>query len=194
MMQTLKASLLLAAATGMLAACTQQDGPAKTVQVEQAATDPAKALPVRKTVKPGAAVSFSHSDLETVSIGQNGRVTVEIREGYENGTLLVEASGSDGLDVFGAQATSRFDMAEAGPHLMELSYAADADGLYRINIMASAAPETGIAMSRAYAIRVQVGKGGARVSKPAGERAVDAEGNPVVRMRAEETITVPDGD
>ncbi len=158
--------------------------------VVAAATDPASKLDrTVATVKPGAAVSFSHTLQDKVGPGQNGSVDLRVSEGYEAGTLTVETSGTEGLNVFGSQVTQSFSMDAGDTHDWSVSYSADTDGVYYLNVTATADSGDGLVMSRAYAVRIEVGD--MALAKPAaknGELEMSEDGVPEIVMEAEETI------
>lgn len=144
--------------------------------------------PAFATVKPGAPVSFSHSVSQLANPGENGRIEFSISESYPEGTLLVATTGSDGLNVFGGTVEQRFDMADGARHTWSVSYSADNDGIYYVNVMAST--EAGEAvMGRSYSARIEIGDIlQAEPTAKNGVAAVSSEGEAEIVMEAEETI------
>lgn len=140
------------------------------------------------TIKPGAALTFRHGEVDKVAPGENGSVTVTIEDGYDAGSLEVRSTGSDGLSVFGAQATARFDMAGADAHSVRLAYTAETAGTYYINMMGSVNVEGEAATLRAYAVRVVIGDAAAVATKPVQEMMVLPDGRAAVLLPAEETF------
>lgn len=146
--------------------------------------------PAVTTIKPGASVSFSHQVATPISAGENGSVTLTVNEGYPSGTLLLEASGGPGLDVFGAAATARKDMAAGTSHSWRVDFEAASDGVYYLNVMATTAPDGGLVESRAYAVRIDVGDWQAAQAKVSAAKPMQTleSGEPAILMEAQETI------
>ena len=133
---------------------------------------------------------FSHDTPDEVASGEIGVVMITVNEGYPFGTLKLEASGSEGLDVFGATATTSLDMADVTTHTWQVNYAASEDGVYSIYATASAEVDERVSDSRAYAVEVKVGNWQDAQSKPQ-ERATTqtlSDGSTVVILEAEEVI------
>lgn len=141
------------------------------------------------TIKPGASVSVSHENLKPIAAGETGTFMVTVNEGYPVGTLTLRATGGDGLNVFGAETTRRVDMASGTTHAWRLSYSAEADGLYYINLFATAEPEAGIETARSFAVRVEVGDWqAAKTEVEAASMTTLSTGEPAVILEAQETI------
>ncbi len=183
-------------AAASLGACVQQPAAepsapeANTDIAAVAATSKVKLAPPITTVKPGASVTFSHDPVSSIEVGENGSVTLTINEGYPEGVLHLDASGDDGLAVFGAQSSARMDMAAGTSHTWRLDYAAERDGVYYINVSARAEMADGYSVSRAYAVRVQVGDWQNAQAKvqAAGDVQMLPTGEAAVILEAEETI------
>ena len=196
MMSTRMMALSCAVSGLALTACVQQSAE-PSVSVEAAASvnetaktkKPALAAPYT-TVKPGASVTFSHDLIEAVEVGANGAVTLTINEGYPDGTLRLEASGQDGLEVFGAETSATKDMSLGTTHQWRIDFRGDADGVHYLNVLATAEPTGGITESRAYAVRVNVGdwKTAQAAVQSATAPEMMLDGEPAVIMEAEETI------
>lgn len=177
-------------AVSLLAACAQQQT-AEPILAEAEVLTPSatskdvKLAPPITTVKPGASVTFSLDEAKPIAVGENGAVTLTVNEGYPSGVLRLKASGGNGLNVFGAQKEAQMDMSSGTSHTWRIDYSADADGVYLINIIATAEPEPGFAEMRAHSVRVKIGDwqtAQAKVSAatatemlPSGERAVILE-------------------
>lgn len=181
-------SIVCIAAAGLMAACSQAADEPAGIQIERAKTDPAKALPLRTTIKPGAAISFGHSELASVEPGENGRVTVFLAEPYAQGQLIVTAHASDGLDVFGAERSMRFDLSSDVPHEMTVDYRATRSGDYRIGFSARVELDGGFRMGSAYAVPVRIGSGGDMTAAQKGSVQTDLTGERRVVFQAVETI------
>ena len=181
-------SILLLASASLAAACSQAPSETAAPQIVQAKQDPAKALPLRTTIKPGAAIGFRHTELATVEPGENGRVTITLSEPYEQGQLIVTAHASDGLEVFGAERSMRFDLSADAPHEMTVEYRASGSGDYRIGFSARVELDGGFRMGRAYAVPVRIGSGGDMTVAQKGSVQTDLTGERRVVFQAVETI------
>lgn len=183
----------ISAAT-LLAGCAQQQSAepalADTVASASSATSKSvKLAPPITTVKPGASVTFSLDEAKPITVGENGAVTLIVSEGYPEGVLRLKASGGSGLNVFGAQRQAQFDMSSGTSHTWRIDYSADADGVYLINIIATAEPEPGFSEMRAHSVRVKVGDWQAAQAKVSAATATEMlpTGEPAVILEAEET-------
>nr|WP_070960251.1 hypothetical protein [Hyphomonas sp. Mor2] len=182
-------------AAALLAGCAQQKtadpvlADADTLQ----ATGPTKQVklaPPITTIKPGASVTFSLDEAKPIAVGENGSVTLTVNEGYPTGVLKLKATGGKGLNVFGAERNAQMDMASGTSHTWRIDYSADADGVYLINILATAEPEAGFSEMRAHSVRVKIGDWQAAQAKvqaatdmetmQSGERAVILEAQEVI--------------
>ena len=170
----------------LLAACAQPEA-AEPVEL---ATSSVKLAPPIATVKPGASVTFSNADLKPVQIGENASVTITVNEGYPSGTMTLEASGNEGLAVFGAGATKRVDMADITTHTWRVDFQGETDGVHYINVLATVEPKGGVVETRAYAVRVEVGDWQSAQAKISAETAMEMlpSGEPAVILDAQETI------
>ena len=181
--------LLSIATTSLLVACAQQ--PTSTEVTEVTAETPAKKVTLGapiSTVKPGASVTFSHSAVKTAEVGENGSVEVTVNEGYPTGTLTLEATGGDGLEVFGANRVVDLGMSDATTHTWRIDFQPRSDGVHYINVQATARPEAGVFETRAYAVRVNAGEWAS--AKAAAAKPVEMlDGDtPAVMLEAQETI------
>lgn len=158
---------------------------------EETATLP-RAEPVRlafpKTVKPGAAVTFTHADKLIVPVGTNGSVDIAITEPYPDGEMTLTATGSDGLSVFGAQREMIVDLADGNAHEWRVAFEGANDGVAYINLMASVTLSTGQILNRVHAIRVEVGDLAKAAPKKNANIQVSQDGEAVIVMNAQEVI------
>ena len=152
---------------------------------EDAATETKKTEPF-STVKPGAAVSFSHSLRASVEPGGDGVLQLTIRENYASGAMRLEAS-SEGLELAGASRSKTLSMDSGDAHNWDLYFDAPADGVYYIDIAAAVDDGNGNISTRSYSAAIQVGDD-ASVAKTSADVIRDAAGVPVVVMEAEETV------
>lgn len=182
-------------AAALLVACTQQQTedplPVESVTLEVSeATKQVELAPPITTIKPGASVTFSLDEAKPIAVGENGSVTLTVNEGYPTGVLKLKASGGNGLNVFGAQREAQMDMSSGTSHTWRIDYSADEDGVYLINIIATAEPEPGFSEMRAHSVRVKIGDWQAAQAKvqAATEMEMMQSGERAVILEAEETI------
>ncbi|MEL6414700.1 MAG: hypothetical protein AAFQ15_07155 [Pseudomonadota bacterium] len=194
MIKTTQRLSLLSTATALLAAACAQQPVTDTAAVdvtEVSAETPAKKVtlgPAISTVKPGASVTFSHPDVKTVAVGDNGSVEITVNEGYPSGTLTLEASGGDGLDVFGANRVVQLGMSDVTTHTWRVDFQPQSDGVHYINVQATARPEDGVFETRAYAVRINAGAWvNAKAEAATPMEMLDNE-TPAVMLEAQETI------
>lgn len=183
-------ALLLGACAQDLAVAPQEDTQSAS---PEAATDAAPKTVLRSPIttrKPGAAVTFSHPDIGVIDAGQIGTVTLTVNEGYPDGTLSLSAASDPGLSVLGPDRDMTVDMAAGTSHSWRLTYSAEADGVYYIHLFATADPGEGASVSRASAVRVNIGNW--QAAKALGDTTSNkttlANDEPAILMDAEETI------
>lgn len=172
-----------------VSACAQHSGETVSTATELTEAKVQLAPPIT-TVKPGASVTFSHPAVKSLDIGENGSVTLTVNEGYPSGVLTLEASGEEGIEVFGAGAIARIDMADATTHSWRVDFQATADGVHYVQVMATAEPKGGLVERRAYAVRVNAGDWASAQAKTQAEKPMlMLEGDvAAVTMEAQETI------
>ena len=186
-------SLISIAATSLVVACAQQPvaDSATTEITEVTADTPAKKVTLGSpmtTVKPGASVTFSHPDVKTAAVGENGSVEITVNEGYPSGTLTLEATGGEGLDVFGANRVAQLNMSDVTTHAWRIEFQPQTDGVHYINVQATARPEAGVFETRAYAVRVNAGDWAAAKAQAATPMEMLDNETPAVMLNAQETI------
>jgi len=140
--------------------------------------------------KPGASLTFSHSVSGVLSAGDTAFVEIKVKDGYAGGTIVLEASSTPGVEVFGAGRRVVKDMATPGSHTWLVDFEVEADGVYYIPVLATVEPDSGMAESRAYAVRIEVGDWKTvQASKEAAKSLTAmASGEMAVILEAEETI------
>ncbi len=136
--------------------------------------------------KPGAAVSFSHALQAPVGPGGNGVLTLSIGEKYDTGAMEISAA-SDGLDLAAASRAKNILLDGASSHRWDIYFSAPTAGVYYINFTATVMDLNGVSATRSYAAAVQVGDATA-AAKPDTPAVLDADGEPVMIMEAEETV------
>ena len=185
---------LLTLSAGLLvASCAQQ--PASDVTLAdgaEIATDaaPSKVVlaPAISTVKPGASVTFSHQAVKTLEVGENSAVTITVNEGYPTGTLTLEATGGDGLEVFGATRVTEVAMSDVTTHSWRVDFQPQSAGVHYVNVLATARPGPGVIETRAYAVRINAGDWASAKAEAAMPTEMLSDDMPAVMLKAEETI------
>lgn len=179
----------IALAGGFFCACSLQAAAHPGAHThEPSSSEKSKAQPEISHVKMGASVAFKHSELDALQPGENGRVTVFVSEAYPDGRMTVTLRASEGLDVFGAERSMQFDLSNAGPHEVSISFGAETAGDYRIGVTASVELGTGQKMGRAFAVPVRIGKGGNTSVASKGSVQTDVTGERRIVFQANETI------
>lgn len=185
--------LLLLSLGVVVASCTQQPASDATPNsgAEVAADAAARKVmlaPAISTVKPGASVTFSHQAVKTLEVGENGAVTITVNEGYPTGTLTLEATGGDGLEVFGATRVTEVAMSDVTTHSWRVDFQPQSAGVHYVNVLATAKPEPGVIETRAYAVRVNAGDWANAKAEAAMPTEMLSDDMPAVMLKAEETI------
>lgn len=179
----------------LVAACAQQQTiePNVTELAEADASTTSKQVklaPPITTIKPGASVTFSLDEAKPIARGENGSITLTVNEGYPEGVLHLKASGGNGLNVFGAERLAQKDMSNGTSHAWRIDYSADVDGVYLINILATAEPEPGFTEMRAHSVRVKVGDWQTAQAKVQAARQTQTlpDGERATILEAQETV------
>jgi len=182
--------LILPLAAGLCLAGCVKTGPVPQNTAEPSEQTKPFAERVVQTVKTGAAVSLVSQQRYAIETDETGIVDIDILEAYTSGTLILEANGTDSLDVFGASRTLRLDMSDTDQHSWSLQFTAREDGVHYISVLASPEGVEGPELKRAFAVRVEVGDLAAAAAKPRNDVALETlpSGESVVVMPAEETI------
>jgi hypothetical protein len=179
--QTLSAALLLS----LCAACAAP----KTSTQSHDHAHAADKSGVFKTVKPGAALQFSHQIDGVLSVGAYTDVVIQVADSYNSGSLSLSASGSEALDVLSSSAEMSRELAPGqAPTTLRVAVRPTHDGVHYLNVMGQVADaEAGSSMSRAYAVRLDLG--GKTVDTVAGKPNIKMQGDkPVAAFQAVETI------
>ena len=141
---------------------------------------------VESVGKPGAALSFSHALQAPVTPGGSGVLELTIDEAYNEGALEMSAAAS-GLDLASASQALSLSLDGASSHRWDVFFTAPNAGVYYIDFAATVTDGNGVSSSRSYSAAVQIGDGAA-LAKPDANVVLDADGNPVMIMEAEETV------
>ena len=176
-----KTPMILAASLLAAAACSSQTSTTTTAATEEAhgAGDYAK---------PGPALEMSHSyDGQSDSFSSEN-FTVTVTDGYEDGTLTVIIDAPEALNFFSTQEFT-FDMSGDAPHTMPVDFSAREDGRYYLNVIMHADLGNDEVQSTVASIAVPVGTGEAVAFTPEHETTLTPDGETVIEMEAEETIS-----
>lgn len=175
--------VLLASLSGSVVLLTGCTAPkAKSSQLNETSK-------TEKTIKPGAAVSFTHSGPKELQPGQYGKVLLSAAEEYDSGTLYLTAQPDKGLRLVSETAETSFTMSAGRVHDWELDVTAATDGVYYLNVFANAKQPDGTEYLRSYAVQILVGE----VTQADIRNSMKANGNlsedgKTIAMEAEETI------
>lgn len=142
-----------------------------------------------KTVKPGAAVSFTHTGAKDLQPGQYGKVVINADEEYDSGTLYLTAQPDEGLRLVSETGGTSFSMSAGRTHKWELDVMAASHGVYYLNVFASAKLADGTEYLRSYAVPVLVGDvTQADIRNSMKTNGTLSEDGKTIAMEAEETI------
>lgn len=111
-----------------------------------------------ETVKPGAAIDFSHSLTQHMTAGQFYTLTMEFEEAYDVGDMEIVLAPPDQLEIFAHDTKKLFRMDKKASHTWPIDIKADQDGIYFISVFATATDQdTNFTSRRNFSIRVDVG-------------------------------------
>lgn len=136
------------------------------------------------TVKPGADVTLNSALPKDMVAGSFQTVRLSLTDGYADGILSMRVEPSEGLRLFGGNSSKTFNMAKSGAHDWDVDVAADADGVYFLNVFADAN-----GMPRSFSVRLNIGQVTQKMfddAMPADGELV--EGGKVRALEATETI------
>lgn len=142
--------------------------------------------PHHATVKPGAAMAFSHVLNAPARVGDVGTAVVTVSEDYDSGSLRLTARAGEGLELVSSENLTTLAMAGTGKHVVNIRFRALSEGVHYLNLIGEASDSTGQNSSRAFSMRVQIGKATAKAANPA--LAKDGKGGSIILMPATETI------
>lgn len=144
---------------------------------------------VDETVKPGAAITISHTGPKDLRPGQYGIVTVKVTDSYEAGTLVLTAQPEDGLRLVTETAETSFPFSGSETHEWELDVTSEASGIYYLNIFATAKLPEGPELMRSYAARILIGDvTEADIQKSMKKNGSLSGDGKTISMEADETI------
>lgn len=137
-------------------------------------------------LKPGAAVTYSHNLKSQFAIGETASFKLTLDEPYKAGQLSVGLTADGDLTLFPTSTQASFDMGEDGPHEMNVSFTANANGRHYINVEALAVNSSGQSRPRIFSIPVQVGA--VTAQKPNVDMKTMEDGENMIEMEAQEEI------
>lgn len=183
-------SSLLALALAMGACAEQAVEDVTPIEASKTDTKTVALGPAIQTVKPGASVTISSDITQGLNAGDTGFASITLNEGYPYGTLSVVASGDDGIEVTGGEASVQFDMSGRTTHTWRVDFETLSDGVHYLNLITKADVETGFSQSRAHAIRIEVGDWKAVQAQREAAKLMTtmSTGEQAVVLEADETI------
>ena len=130
-----------------------------------------------KTQKPGAGLQFSYSHDFESQLNQSGSMTLRVKHPYDEGQLLLEMVGSNGVEINHGSTTRAFTMSKSGVHSWNVSYRPTTEGTGYVSVVATVTLADGSVTGQAYSVPIQTG-------------TVDTEASTVTEiiMEAEEEI------
>ena len=137
-------------------------------------------------LKPGASINYSYDLKSQLSPGEATTFKLTLKEFYKAGELIVSLDAEGGIDLFASSTQARFDMADSTEHEMDISFTAQANGRYYINVQALAVDPSGTSQPRIFSIPVQVGPFVAQ--KPNPNMKTMPDGQNIIEMEAQEEI------
>lgn len=152
---------------------------------EASAAPPAPAAPRFATIKPGAAVEFSHRIDGARQIGDVGTAIVTVADDYDSGSLRLTARASEGLELVSNENLGTISMAGAGKHVVQIRFRVLSEGLHYLSLIAEAPEGADQKSFRTVSMRVQIGN--ALAKKTDLPLAKDSNGEPIILMPATET-------
>lgn len=150
------------------------------------AAPPARDAPFYATIKPGAAVEFSHRIDGATKVGDIGTAVVTVAEDYDSGSLRLIAHADEGLELVSGENIATLSMAGAGKKVVNIRFRVLSEGVHYLSLTGEASDRGGQKSFRSTSMRVQIGNAPAKAVNPA--LAKDGKGQAIILMRATETI------
>lgn len=147
--------------------------------------------PYHGTVKPGPNVQIRTELRETLLPGDSGALEITLLESYPTGRLTVKASTSDGLELFTTSDETRFNMSGTDEHNWTVFFDTEEAGRHYITLWVAVDTPFG-RLTRSSAAIVQVGPESSNKTNTRDNLSIGPDGKPVIRMTAEETISISD--
>lgn len=140
-----------------------------------------------KTAKLGGAIDITSDYDGKASVSEVKNITLFFADRYDNGTLRVTLTPSEGMELYTPSETS-FSLSGADTNSMDVSLSLTGEGTHYLNIMAVAKLDDGRAFPATRSISFNVGNG--TPEKPGFDKEIEtpkASGE-IIEMQAEETI------
>ena len=176
-------ALLISAAVVCFAACSNTSAGADNAEMKPVPAGP------NGYMKPGASVEFSTNFDGHAEPGETEVFQVVAREFYDAGTMIINISGSEGLDVRADAAGQSINMAGDATQTINVSALAQNAGSYVLNMQARIVDGQGNTSMRNIGISIPVGDQSKLPKAEANPNAAQMpSGETLIIMDAEETI------
>jgi hypothetical protein len=152
---------------------------------EASAAPPAPAGPRFATIKPGAAVEFSHRIDGASQVGDVGTAVVTVADSYEGGSLRLTARAGEGLELVSNANLGTISMTGAGKHVVKIRFRVLSEGVHYLSLIAEALEGTDQESFRTVSMRVQIGNAPPKQTDL--PLAKDSKGDSIILMPATET-------
>lgn len=139
------------------------------------------------TVKPGAALSFSHEFEGPLIAGEQGLVMLTISEAYTSGVLNVDVVVDEGLSVFGSSLSKTIQLSGGPDHIWPITVSAVQNGVQYLRIRAVTDIQGQPVSARSYAVRIDVGGNSDASAQKTTPPTMMPDGDAVIMLEAEET-------
>jgi hypothetical protein len=139
------------------------------------------------TVKPGAAITFSHSFEGPLIAGEQGQVMLTISEAYTSGVVNVDVIVDEGLSVFGSSLSKTVQLSGGPDHTWPITFSAVQNGVQYLRVRAVTEIDGQPSSARSYAVRIDVGGSSDTSVQKATASTMMPDGNAVIMLEAEET-------
>ena len=110
-----------------------------------------------RTVKAGAAVEFTYELNARPELDREGVATIVINHQYSDATIVLTATGEDGVDISSADAGKTVYVDRPGSLMWELRFTPRTTGVNYINVFANVRQADGLQSTRTSAIRIATG-------------------------------------
>ena len=153
---------------------------------QASAAPPAHSVPRFATIKPGAALEFSHKIDGARQVGDVGTAVVTVADGYESGSLRLTARAGEGLELISNENLGTISMTGPGTHVVKIRFRVLSEGVHYISLIAQAREGADQDSFRAVSMRVQIGNAPPKQADL--PLAKDSKGETIILMPATETI------
>ena len=153
---------------------------------EASAAPPASAAPRFATIKPGAAVEFSHKIDGARQVGDVGTAVVTVADNYDGGSLRLTAHAGEGLELVSSANLGTISMKGAGTNVVKIRFRVLSEGVHYLSLIAQADEGAGQDSVRTVSMRVQIGNAPPKQTDL--PLAKDSKGDTIILMPATEKI------